>query len=203
MSVAAGLAALLLASAVLLSTSSTRSCRRRLERLAGTGAGSDDRDRSATARAGRFTGTRFRPVRRAGTGSLGATAVDVPVPVLLDLVAAGVEAGLPPPRALTLVASCIGEAGDVRDGALSGPGPSGVGPEPLARALELSARTGIAPVELIRGAAAEQRRRVAAAQIEAARRLAVLVVLPTGLCLLPAFVLLTVVPLVLDLLRGP
>ena len=34
----------------------------------------------------------------------------------------------------------------------------------------------------------------------AARRLAVLAVLPTTLCLLPAFVVLTVVPLVLDLL---
>jgi tight adherence protein B len=36
----------------------------------------------------------------------------------------------------------------------------------------------------------------------AANRLGVLVVVPMGLCLLPAFVVLTVVPLVLGLLGG-
>jgi tight adherence protein B len=51
----------------------------------------------------------------------------------------------------------------------------------------------------VAAAAQERRRDVAAARVAAAR-LAVQVVLPTGLCLLPAFVLLAVVPLVLGLL---
>jgi tight adherence protein B len=70
----------------------------------------------------------------------------------------------------------------------------------LATTLDLSVSTGSGPVALLRDAAADERRRVAARQIQQARRLAVFVLLPTGLCLLPAFMLLTVVPLVLDLL---
>ena len=72
----------------------------------------------------------------------------------------------------------------------------------LASALELAADTGLGPVALVRAAADEERRRYSAAQIQAARRLGVMILLPTGLCLLPAFVLLTVVPLVLDLVLG-
>jgi pilus assembly protein TadC len=49
-------------------------------------------------------------------------------------------------------------------------------------------------------AADQERRREGAAARVAAARLGVQVVLPTGLCLLPAFVLLAVVPLVLALL---
>ena len=74
------------------------------------------------------------------------------------------------------------------------------GDTPLLPAPELSQRTGMAPVPLVTAAAASRRRRAREAQAVAAQRLGVLVVLPTGLCLLPAFVLLTVAPLVLDLL---
>jgi hypothetical protein len=73
---------------------------------------------------------------------------------------------------------------------------------PLAEALELATRTGLGPVALVQAAAVEARRRRAAQSQVAARRLGTLVVLPTGLCLLPAFVLLTVAPLVLDLVLG-
>jgi hypothetical protein len=82
-----------------------------------------------------------------------------------------------------------------------GPGPVSASAV-LASALELAAATGLGPVPLVRAAAAEERRRRSAAQVQAARRLGVMILLPTGLCLLPAFVLLTVVPLVLDLVIG-
>jgi len=73
---------------------------------------------------------------------------------------------------------------------------------PLLDAMDLARSTGLGPVSMVRAAADEQRRRHAAAQVLAARRLAVLVVLPAGVCLLPAFMLLTVMPLVLELLAG-
>jgi tight adherence protein B len=74
--------------------------------------------------------------------------------------------------------------------------------EALAAALEMSIATGAGPVELIRSAAEDRRRRAHADEVRAAHRLAVMVLLPSGLCLLPAFVLLTVVPLVIDLVLG-
>lgn len=72
----------------------------------------------------------------------------------------------------------------------------------LTEALDLALVTGSSPVSLIRAAAQEERRAGAARAAQAARRLGVMVLLPTGLCLLPAFVLLTVVPLALGLALG-
>lgn len=72
----------------------------------------------------------------------------------------------------------------------------------LAQALLLAAGTGLAPAPLVRRAAAQHRRRAALAATAAARRLAVLLILPTGLCLLPAFVLLGVVPVAIGLFSG-
>ncbi|HST84247.1 MAG TPA: hypothetical protein VLL08_21100 [Kineosporiaceae bacterium] len=69
-------------------------------------------------------------------------------------------------------------------------------------ALWLAARSGLPPTTLIRRSAAEERRRQAAAQARAVRRLEVLLVVPAGLCLLPAFILLGVAPMVLDLVLG-
>jgi hypothetical protein len=69
-------------------------------------------------------------------------------------------------------------------------------------ALWLAGRAGLAPTALIRRAAEEQRRREQAAAIRAVRRVEVLLVIPAGLCLLPAFVLLGIVPVVLDLVLG-
>jgi hypothetical protein len=77
--------------------------------------------------------------------------------------------------------------------------PAGGGMHALESALALSNVTGAGPVALLRAAAEEHRRRTHAEQVRAAHRLGVLVLLPTGLCLLPAFVLLTIVPLVIDL----
>jgi tight adherence protein B len=69
-------------------------------------------------------------------------------------------------------------------------------------ALWLAARSGLPPTILIRRSAAEERRRQTAAQMRAVRRLEVLLVVPAGLCLLPAFILLGVVPVILDLVLG-
>jgi tight adherence protein B len=68
--------------------------------------------------------------------------------------------------------------------------------------LLLAARSGLPPTALIRQAAADSRRKQAAARMKAVRRLEVMLVIPAGVCLLPAFVLLGVVPLVIGLFRG-
>lgn len=122
-----------------------------------------------------------------------------PVPVVTDLVAAALLTGLPPAVAVEAVADALDAADDPAAQALR----SGVGGfEALTEALGLAAATGLGPVPLVRAAAGQARRARAARSQVAARRLGTLVVLPTGLCLLPAFVLLTVAPLVLDLLLG-
>jgi hypothetical protein len=72
----------------------------------------------------------------------------------------------------------------------------------LEQTLDLALSTGASPVGMIRTAAEQERRQRTDQAVRSARRLGVLVLLPTGLCLLPAFVLLTVVPLVLDLVLG-
>jgi tight adherence protein B len=138
--------------------------------------------------------------------------------VVTDLVAAVLLTGMPPTLAVEVVGDILSTAGDPAADGLRAVGaavrgavqsevttpddavPAGL--QPLADALSLAARTGLGPVPLVHAAAAEARRRRAARSQVAARRLGTLVVLPTGLCLLPAFVLLTVAPLVIDLLLG-
>ncbi len=137
----------------------------------------------------------------------------LPGPVLLDLVAAVLEAGVPVGGALRVVADAAAAHGD-RDAArhltrladrhdlgledVPGPRPPWV--DALGEAVLLARDAGVAVAPLLVQAGAAQRRREAAAARVAAARLGVRVVLPTGLCLLPAFVLLGVVPLVLALL---
>jgi hypothetical protein len=146
----------------------------------------------------------------------------MPAPIVLDLVASVLAAGAAPAAAVTAVAQCLRAADDPADAGLfdlavrlaggdldsrplPGHGPAAEGPAAsvaLAAALELAAVSGLGPVALVHSAADEERRRRSGAQVLAARRLGVMILLPTGLCLLPAFVLLTVVPLVLDLVLG-
>jgi hypothetical protein len=140
----------------------------------------------------------------------------VPVPLVLDLVAAVLEAGAPPAIAVGTVAGCLELAGDPGAAALRAILAPGAGTQPgagsspvadpglsaLSEALQLAAATGVAPTSLVRAAARRERRRRAAAQAIAARRLAVTIVLPMAACLLPAFMLLTIVPVVLDLLQA-
>ena len=141
----------------------------------------------------------------------------LPGPVLLDLVAAVLAAGAPLGTALCVVgdaaarhgdpwtARCLHGVAEQHDLGLE----LGLDPaaddsprwvQELGEAAALAREAGIAVGPLLVAAAEQERRRQVAAARVAAARLAVQVVLPTGLCLLPAFVLLAVVPLVLGLL---
>ena len=133
-------------------------------------------------------------------------------PVVLDLVAAVLRAGAPVATSLRVVGECLaahtgvdgpglGTVAQRHELALADrtPGvPSWVAL--LDETLLLARNAGLAPGPLLTAAAEDERRRLAAARRAAASELGVRVVLPTGLCLLPAFVLLAVVPLVLALL---
>jgi len=133
--------------------------------------------------------------------------------VLLDLVAAVLQAGAPVTTALRVVAQAAAAQGDGPAGqgllrlaerhdlALDGVGRSEASwVAALDEALLLARESGVAVAPLLGAAAAQERRRQAAEARAGAARLGVRVVLPTGLCLLPAFVLLTIVPLVMALL---
>lgn len=72
---------------------------------------------------------------------------------------------------------------------------------PAGRALALAEDAGVPPAPLLVEAAADVRRRAAEELDERLGRLSVLVMLPLGLCFLPAFGLLTVVPVVVGLAR--
>ncbi len=67
---------------------------------------------------------------------------------------------------------------------------------PAGRALSLAAAAGVPPAALLRDASRDLRRQERAELDEAAARLGVRIVIPLGLCFLPAFALLTVVPAV-------
>lgn len=73
--------------------------------------------------------------------------------------------------------------------------------EPARRSLELARVAGVAPGEALRQAAADLRAAAVADVEVGTARLGVRMVLPLGLAFLPAFVLTTVLPLVLALTR--
>lgn len=77
---------------------------------------------------------------------------------------------------------------------------------PAGQAVALAGTAGVPPAGLLRRAAADMRRAEQRRVEEATGRLSVLVVIPLGLCFLPAFALLTVVPVIAalagDLLAG-
>lgn len=138
----------------------------------------------------------------------------VPGPVLLDLATAVLRSGSPPAGAVRMLAEALAghdertrrlllDLAARHDAALPGPTPAAGSPawiERLDAALTLARDAGTGAAPLLAAAAEDERRAAAAAARAAAARLGVRVVLPAGLCLLPAFVLLTVVPLVLGLL---
>lgn len=167
----------------------------------------------------------------------------IPSPLLLELLAALLESGAPPPTALRHLAAALSKDDDPRAEPLEAlaldleqgvttatpdldtttpaadprtvirrllgrtRSPSaGEATDPaltvLREAVRMAALAGLPPAALIRRAAAEERRRLGAARRRAIRRLEVLLVLPVGLCLLPAFVLLGVIPVVIDLFAG-
>lgn len=78
--------------------------------------------------------------------------------------------------------------------------------QPAGQAVALAGMAGVPPAGLLKRAAADMRRAEQRRIEEATGRLSVLVVIPLGLCFLPAFALLTVVPVIAalagDLLAG-
>lgn len=78
--------------------------------------------------------------------------------------------------------------------------------QPAGQAIALAGMAGVPPAGLLKRAASDMRRAEQRRIEEATARLSVLVVIPLGLCFLPAFALLTVVPVIAalagDLLTG-
>ena len=173
---------------------------RGLDRLRGPGAAAP-----ATARNSRRWASRRGASARAGDGA-------VDQALAADLMAAAMLSGAPATAALDVVGAALGGPGEQlrQVAALLAMGADETtawaradpGWAQLARCLSLSASSGAPAAELLRQAAGRSRAERAARRRAAAQRLEVLVLLPTGLCALPAFAALGVVPLVLALAGG-
>ncbi|HVF20379.1 MAG TPA: type II secretion system F family protein [Mycobacteriales bacterium] len=158
-------------------------------------------------------------LRRARQRDAAAYRADVlrALPLAADLLAACVAAGASPTEALEEVARAVPEplAGALHSvvrgislglSAEEAWAPAvATGPPALrtmAAALVRSDVSGASPGPVVEALAAEQRERQRVAGEAAARRAGVAVVAPLGLCFLPAFVLIGVVPLVAGLLSA-
>ena len=130
-------------------------------------------------------------------------------PLVADLLAAALSAGVPMERALPVVARAVGgPAGALLDEVdrrceLGEPAAAAWGrlrDEPglggVARAVARSARTGAPLTALLADACAQLRDEAEAAALARVRATGVRAVLPLGLCLLPAFALLGIAPVV-------
>jgi pilus assembly protein TadC len=135
------------------------------------------------------------------------------LPLAADLFAAAARAGAPPERAARVVGNALGgpvggrlvrvadalrlgdEPGDAWSHLADLPGGAR-----LARAAARSAERGTALTRVFENHAEELRKARAAHAEASARRAGVLVVLPLGLCFLPAFLLAGVVPVVTSVL---
>ena len=164
-----------------------------------------------------------RVARRASSGaprvrrSSGEDRPALSVPVLMELVAAGLDAGLPAPSALQAAVRAAGGAtrsqlqpvvnlwclGASVERAWRD---AGARWQPLGRCLVLSQRTGASAAAVLRAAARDLRSARRRRARVAANRLGVRLVVPLGLATLPAFVLWAVAPVALGLaeqaLRG-
>lgn len=151
-----------------------------------------------------------RLVRRADPPVAG----EVDPSVVLELVAGALESGLPLARSVTAVSTAL-EGGPIashleRLGAgLAAGVPAGVAaaelPEqlaPLGESAVLAETSGADLARVLRSAAQDMRRGAARGAEERAEHLAVRLVLPTGVALLPAFIALGIVPTVMSLLGG-
>lgn len=137
------------------------------------------------------------------------------VPLALDLIAACLSAGAPFPQAVRAVSadlpgplsSVLADVGAQLD--LGAPQATAwrraAGLAPLQALLETVNRVGDSGAALapaLRQLATDERERSSQAQQAAVRRIGVFVVIPLGICFLPAFLLLGVVPIVAGLIGG-
>lgn len=157
---------------------------------------------------------RLRRLRRGGVENMdprsGAVLPDISPAVVMELVAAGLDCGLAPQRAVEAavavagegtarrLASCLGAWTLGADVAIAWQGvPAEY--EPLARSLVLADRTGASAAVVLRRVSGDERAHRRRRARLAARRLGVRLVVPLGLTTLPAFVLWAVVPVVVGL----
>jgi pilus assembly protein TadC len=137
------------------------------------------------------------------------------LPAGADLLAAALRSGAPPGHAAAVVGAALGgpvgsRLARVGHALRLGESPEHAwayvadlpGGERVARAAVRSADSGAALAAALTRLAGEMRAARAAAADAAARRAGVLVVLPLGLCFLPAFLLAGVVPVVIAVLDG-
>lgn len=138
--------------------------------------------------------------------------VPAEVPLTLDLVAAALDAGRPPGAAVSAAARALrGEVGaelaDLASRLATVADPTRVwrdatrqpGLAPLARAVVRAERSGAAPALVVTHAADDLRRRRQAEMTRRTRAGGVATALPLGLCFLPAFFLVGIVPTLLGL----
>ena len=114
----------------------------------------------------------------------------------LELMAIAVSGG----GALDRAAASVDRALDLSG--LAGPGGASDDVARVAAVLDLSRRAGVPAAELLRSEADEARRAARAAAAARASVLAVRLMLPLGLCILPAFMLLGVAPLLLAVITS-
>jgi len=119
----------------------------------------------------------------------------VPLPAALD--AASTVADAAAAEAFASTAAALRRGGDAAAWAMCAADPRLA---PVVRICRRSATSGAAVAEELRRLAGELRRTDQAQRRRRAQRASVWVVLPLGLCFLPAFLLLTVVPIVVALL---
>ncbi|MYU25842.1 hypothetical protein GTY84_29585 [Streptomyces sp. SID8352] len=157
---------------------------------------------------------RHPPDRTAAEAALGAEA-GRQLPLAADLLAACVAAGAGPVLAARAVGEALGGpvgealargAAEVRLGSEPGAAWSGLavlpGAEPLARLLERADVSGLPAAGPAARLAAQVRADRSRATTTRARRAAVMVTAPVGLCFLPAFIAVGVLPVVIGLAGG-
>lgn len=149
-----------------------------------------------------------RSARHASIEGAGRRASPMDPVLLLDLIDVAIGTGASVPRAVSAVGVAVGGVeGDALSrgatalllGATWAPAWSGSPVEGVVGVLETSWSTGSAPGPALRGRAEQLRRDRRARTAAAAGSLGVQLVLPLGLCFLPAFVLLGLVPMLLSL----
>jgi tight adherence protein B len=109
----------------------------------------------------------------------------------MDLMAIAVSGGASLTRAGELVTQARERCGIQADGLTS-----------IAAVLELSRQAGVPAAALLRSEAGEARRQARSTGEQKAATLAVTLMLPLGLCVLPAFMLLSVAPLIIAILSS-
>jgi Flp pilus assembly protein TadB len=127
------------------------------------------------------------------------------LPAALDLISAALAAGRPPGTALALAAEVtaaplgpdlaslahrVAVAGDVRSAAGDVAGTL----QPLTRALRRAEQSGVPVGDVIAAVAADVRREHQASRRERGRQVGVRTAAPLGLCFMPAFLLIGIVP---------